>query len=345
MPKDAPLVSILIPVYNSEEWLASTIQSALNQTCRRKEIIIVDDGSTDQSLSVAKRFSSPIISVVSQENQGASAARNHAFSVSQGDYIQWLDADDLLHPNKIRLQLDEREHFPSAKMLFSSAWGRFRFRPHKAKFKPTELWCDLTPTEWLLRKMKQNIYMQTSTWLVSRELSEAAGSWNTRLSVDDDGEYFSRVLIASQGVRFVPEAKVLYRQTGCTAVSYIGQSKKKLESQFESLFLQIDYLCSLEQSDRVREACLQFLQDWFPYFYPEQQALVARMHGLASKLGGKLMRPQLSWKYAWIDKCFGFHSAKRAQIRYHQLKVSLHRACEKVLSKWESVEAINAWQN
>src|SRR5258708_4364352 len=99
-----PLVSILIPAYNAQKWIVATIESAIAQTWGRKEIIIVDDGSTDQTLAVARRFASKDILVVTQKNQGASAARNHAFSLSQGDYIQWLDADDLLSANKIAKQ-------------------------------------------------------------------------------------------------------------------------------------------------------------------------------------------------------------------------------------------------
>ena len=95
------LVSILIPAFNAEAWIGDTIRSALAQTWQRKEIIIVDDGSTDETLAIARRFASKELVVVGQENQGAAAARNHAFSLSQGDYIQWLDADDLLSPDKL----------------------------------------------------------------------------------------------------------------------------------------------------------------------------------------------------------------------------------------------------
>ena len=66
------------------------------------------------------------------------------------------------------------------------------YRYYKAEFISTALWCDLPPVEWLLRKMGQNSYMQTATWLVSRELTELAGMWNTELLGDDDGEYFCR---------------------------------------------------------------------------------------------------------------------------------------------------------
>src|ERR1041385_4381684 len=94
-----PLVSILIPAYNAEQWIGDAIRSAIDQTWDHKEIIVVDDGSTDRTLAAAKRFESPLVRVVSQKNQGAAAARNLAFSLSKGDYIQWLDADDLLAPD------------------------------------------------------------------------------------------------------------------------------------------------------------------------------------------------------------------------------------------------------
>ena len=106
--------------------------------------------------------------------------------------------------------------------------------------------------------------MQTATWLVSRELSEAAGPWDTRLLGDDDGEYFCRVLLASDGVRFVPEAKVYYRGPGVAfrSLSYIGRSDRKLEAHWLSMRLHIDYLRSLEDSERVRDACLTYLQNF-----------------------------------------------------------------------------------
>src|SRR5208282_807303 len=129
-----PLVSILIPAYNAEAWIADTIRSALAQTWPRKEIIVVDDGSTDGTLAAAKRFESEGILVVAQPNQGAAAARNKAYSLCSGDYIQWLDADDLLSPDKIAKQMEVAERYPGKRILFSSGWAHFLYRPAKAKF-------------------------------------------------------------------------------------------------------------------------------------------------------------------------------------------------------------------
>jgi len=331
-----PLVSILIPAFNAQEWIADTIRSAIAQTWPLKEIIVIDDGSTDQTLMIARRFESSWVRVVTQKNQGAAAARNKAYSLSQGDYIQWLDADDLLAPDKIVRQMEVLDQCRSNRTLLSSAWGKFMYRYYRAEFTPTALWCDLSPVEWLLRKMGQNLYMQPATWLVSRELSEAAGPWNTQLLVDDDGEYFCRVLLASDGVRFVPEAKVYYRASGFNSLSYIGQSDRKLEAQWSSMQLHIGYLRSLEDSERVRIACLKFLQNWLMCFYPERLDIVKQFDQMAKDLGGRLEVPRLSWKYSWIQAVFGWRPAKRAQLFLPGVRFSVVRYWDKALFRFEN---------
>src|SRR5205823_13688818 len=160
----APLISILIPAYNAEPWIADTIRSALAQTWPRKEIVVVDDGSTDQTLQVARQFALRDVCVVTQENQGASVARNEALQLSQGDYIQWLDADDLLSPDKIAKQMQLALADPTNRLLLSSPWGYFMYRASRAQFLPTPLWCDLPPVEWLLRNIGHNLQMYTATW-------------------------------------------------------------------------------------------------------------------------------------------------------------------------------------
>jgi glycosyltransferase involved in cell wall biosynthesis len=330
-----PRVSILIPAYNAERWLADTLRSARAQTWPRKEIIVVDDGSTDRTLSVARQFASREISVVSQSNAGAATARNTAFSLCQGDYIQWLDADDLLAPDKIAKQIEALERRASSRTLLSSAWGSFGYRVSHAEFRPTALWCDLSPTEWLLRKLAQSSYLMNACWLVSRELSNAAGPWDTRLSLDDDGEYFCRVLLGSDGVRFVPEAKTYYRRASFGSLSNVGRSGRKLESQLRSSRLQIKYLRALEDSKRTRAAGVKELQQSLIYFHPERPDLVAQMDQLAAELGGRLERPRLQWIYAWLQKLFGWRVAKRAQFLFPMLKHSLLRSWDKALYRLE----------
>jgi hypothetical protein len=187
--------------------------------------------------------------------------------------------------------------------------------------------------------MEHNLHMQTATWLVSREITQAAGPWDTSLLGDDDGEYFCRVLLQSDGVRFVPEAKVFYRIAGPTSLSYIGHSSQKMEAQFRSMQLHIAYLRSLEDSDRVRAVCVQYLQNWLFNFYPERLDIVNDAQRLAGDLGGALRPPSVSWKYAWIRTLFGWGPAKRAQVLMPRIRWSLVRA-------WDSAlfHAQNRWR-
>jgi glycosyltransferase involved in cell wall biosynthesis len=331
-----PLVSILITAYNAEQWLAYTLQSAIAQTWPRKEIIVVDDGSRDRTAEVAQRFSSKGVAVVSTENHGLSAAANHAIQLSQGDYIQMLDSDDLLAPDKIERQLAALYEYDSKRILLSSPWAYFFYRTRNARFVRNSLCQDLSPVEWLLRKMSERLHMGNSTWLMSRELAEATGPWDTHLHYDQDGEYFARALVASEGTRFVPGTGIFYRCSPASRVSYIGNSDKKKDSLLLSMKRHIQYLQSLEDSERVRSACLTYMQNWYMAFYPERPDLVAELQALAAHLQGHLTEPRLRWKYAWMKPLFGWKFAKWAQNSLPQFKASCARSFDKVMFKLES---------
>ena len=277
--------------------------------------------------------------MVSTENRGLSAAVNHAFRLSQGDYIQELDADDLLAPDKIERQLAALRESDSRRILLSSPWAYFYYRTRGARFIHTSLCQDLSPVEWLLRKMGEHLHMQNATWLVSRELAEAAGPWDTRLHYDQDGEYFCRVLLASEGTRFVPGTGIFYRLNGWNRISYIGNSDKKKDSLLLSMKLHVQYLRSLEESERVRKACLTYLQTWYLDFYPERPDIVAEIHALAAQLQGRVEVPRFRWKYAWMKPIFGWKAAKWAQGTLPEMKSHLARGWDRAMFKLESRQA------
>lgn len=326
------LVSILIPAYNAEKWIAKTIESAISQTWPKKEIIVVDDGSTDQSLQIMKRMESKIIKIISQNNKGASAARNKALEFAQGDCIQWLDSDDLLASDKISRQLNSFALDRNSRVLLSSSFGSFYSRPEKARFTSTSLWNDLTPIEWLCRKYNENAWMSNAAWLVSRKLTEMAGPWNENLSLDDDGEYFGRVICASEQIKFVKEAKSYYRVGNARSLSH-SVSDKALSSLFLSMNLNIDALRALEDSERTRSACLKYLQTWLIYFYPEQKEILQRVNAIARELGGELNLPEVRWKYWIIRKVFGWKIGKMAEQKIPMFKEIIRSTWDKLLFK------------
>ncbi len=325
-------VSILIPAYNAEKFIQDTMLSAINQTWSNKEIIVIDDGSSDATLQIAKSLESANVKVVSQNNTGVCGARNKALTLAQGDYIQWLDADDLLHPEKIARQLESVPAERDSLTLLTSAWGKFFHIPEKAKFVPDSLWQDLEPLEWILARFNDNVWMNPTVWLVSRRLTELAGPWDERLtkSGDDDGEYICRVVAASKGVKFVRDALCYYRIGTPGSLNWnMETSKKNLEPLFLSLNLALDHLLGMENSDRTRKACIQHLQTFLPYFIPDQDNLVAKLNHRAEELGGELV-PPFSWKYYLFEKTLGSKTT-------HKLKTNWRIAKLLAQSRWEKM--------
>jgi glycosyltransferase involved in cell wall biosynthesis len=324
------LVSILIPAFNAEKWIKQTIESAMDQTWPDKEIIVVDDGSIDNTLKIAKAYESDSIRIVTQANKGASAARNNAYKLAKGGYIQWLDADDLLAPDKIAKQMKAAEFVSSRLVVFSGTHGVFYHRLKKAAFFPNALWQDLSPLDWLMLNTSLNIWLSPAVWLVSRSMTEKAGPWDERLSMDDDGEYFARVVAASDDVRFIRESKCFYRQSSFRQVSR-DFSEKALESLFLSATMRIRALLSLEESERTRGAGVQMLQGIFKVFYPDRIDLVRRIRALAGELGGELAPPRLGWRATLLQRYLGPRRGKKLMSSLRSLRMQAAVNWDKLL--------------
>jgi glycosyltransferase involved in cell wall biosynthesis len=321
------LVSILIPAYNAAAWLPAAIESVRRQTWTRREVVVVDDGSTDETLRVARSFESASVRVLSQANRGAAGARNAALSLAQGDYIQWLDADDILHPDKITEQMKAADDGATSRTLMTCAWGRFFSSTEHARFSPNALWQTLAPAEWILSKFSHNAFMFPATWLVSRRLVDAAGPWDERLTLDDDGEYMCRLVAASDAVRFVPAARCYYRIGNASSLSW-RKSDKALDSAHLSMKLCVARLLAMEDSDRARSACLRFIGDVQPLYYPERPDLVADSQALAQSLGCELPLPMERPHFRLFRQVFGFQAAKATRSRLARLRMQAARLAE-----------------
>jgi hypothetical protein len=184
--------------------------------------------------------------------------------------------------------------------------------------------------------MQQNIFMQTAAWLVSRELTERAGPWDTALSTNDDGEYFCRVLLESENVKFVRDARVLYRMSGGNSLSHIGLSPKKQESNFRSIQLQIAHLRAREDSERVRRACLNQLRTSLS-LAPARTDIACLAVQLAAELGGELHLPTslLSRKYSLVETVCGLEVAIRVQAFVRLLRYSTARRVDKLRYRFD----------
>ena len=137
-----PLVSILIPCYNAERWIAQAIESALAQTWAAKEVIVVDDGSTDRSLEIIQSFGDRIRSEAGK-HRGGNATRNRLLELARGQWVQYLDADDYLLPEKVAHQMEFRVAHPDANIIFGPIflehWSEREVRRDRAMEGPVAL--------------------------------------------------------------------------------------------------------------------------------------------------------------------------------------------------------------
>src|ERR1039457_63102 len=175
-------VSILIPAYNAGRWIGSALQSALDQSWPKIEIIVVDDGSTDQTLAVAKRYESAKVKVMRQENRGAAAARNTALREAQGDFLQYLDADDLLSPDKIQEQLILLRANPDYLSVSSAVYFFDGQDPDSGLVERSGAVDTDDPVQWLMQLLGSDGPTRTvpyGAWLTPRSLAERAGPWMT----------------------------------------------------------------------------------------------------------------------------------------------------------------------
>lgn len=247
---NGPLVSIIIPAYNSGKYLAACIHSALAQTWQHKEIIVVDDGSTDDSLQLARQFETARVKVISRENGGAAAARNTGLRSANGDYIQFLDADDLLAPGKIEAQLAALEG--SQTHLAIGPTIHFNDGDEPENGLQVEEWFykdHADPVDFLLKLYAGDDTLRgyggmvaVHSWLTPRELIDKAGPWNENLSLDDDGEFFCRVVLASEGVRFSPAGINYYRKFINSQTLSAQKSRAATESAITAIDLKYSHL-------------------------------------------------------------------------------------------------------
>lgn len=203
-----PQVSVVIPTYNNAAYLPQTIASALAQEHASHEVVVVDDGSTDETQDVLAPYRDRI-RVVRQENAGVSAARNHGLRLARGEYIVFLDGDDLLLPGKLRTQVALLEERADVGYVHSG-WHRIDENgQHLGTVEPWHTAPELSLENWLIRKP---VFM--GAMLIRRDWIERGGGFDVSLPQGEDLKlFFQMVLLGCQGA-WVRQPTVCYRQHG-----------------------------------------------------------------------------------------------------------------------------------
>lgn len=322
-----PLVSIIIPVYNAGKYLKQTILSAIDQSWPNTEILIVDDGSTDNSVEIAQQFIGPNVFVFTQENKGASAARNLGFSKSAGKYIQFLDADDILSRDKIAVQAEALEQSPGAIAVCSTVHfkdgGTHKLATPSANddafIYTTNNVVDFLINLWGGNNFKAGM-IQPNAWLTPSDIIERNGPWNEELTLNDDGEFFARMILNSKGI-IKTGGLNYYRKYPSSKQNLSSQKKREdLQSALKALQLKKQYLFSYTNSEPAKKTFYRLFTELSVMCYQTDAAVYAEAcrelsylptYDYTVVLGGRVINT--------IAGIFGWRFAKKMQLWHSKI--------------------------
>lgn len=325
MSNSRPLVSVVIPAYKAEQLIAETLASVRDQQYEPLEVFVIDDGSTDHTAKVAREFASSVIKVIEQKNSGACVARNLGLSLSKGKYIQFLDADDVLSPDKIASQVEILEQNPGC--LGVSPTVHFMHGEEYRKMMPRDesFWIHDTddPVEFLLRLYGGDgprWMVQTSAWLTPKAITDAIGPWNEKLLLDQDGEYFARAVLASKGIRTTGGINYYRRFFHGGSISGKANRRENLESAILALNLKAEYLGKHTRSERYRQAMATLYMEIAVNAYPRFPDLVKFCEEAVARTGKNPDIPVLGGAIIEMTKkIFGWKRAKDFRRLIHSL--------------------------
>ena len=299
-----PLVSIGIPSYNAERWIEGSVRSALAQTWPEKEVIVVDDGSTDGTLGILDKFGEAI-RVGRAPHGGANRARNLIREAARGEWVQYLDADDYLRPEKIERQLSQAGA-EEADIIYSPVlveqWRNGS--PLTPEVEPLDATVDL-PTQLLRWQLPQ-----TSGALWRKTALEAIGGWDENpTQLCDEHDCYFRALKAGRRFLFAPEANAVYR---------IWSEQTRSHSQGREVIASRTALCEAlrewmtargEWKPEHRKALGQSLLEMARHLASQDLRAGAQYHA-ARKQEVWLAGPAAPPTYRLVYRGFGFRAAE-----------------------------------
>ncbi|OAB27870.1 Glycosyl transferase family 2 [Flavobacterium fryxellicola] len=227
-----PLISIIIPSYNREKLISETLDSVLEQTYTNWECIIIDDRSTDSTIMILDDYSNRdnrfiTITKPLELKQGASVSKNLGLQIARGEYIQFLDSDDVLAENKLEKQIEtlKNENEKTISVCITSTFRQINDeiileydRKDYRNFNNSESYFDIVG--------EMGGYYAPESFLISKALVNFSGYWNESLTLNDDGEFFFRIIYNSNKIFFNKDTFVRHRDKTGNNLSMLNSFQK-----------------------------------------------------------------------------------------------------------------------
>lgn len=296
------LVSILIPCFNAEPWIKKSIESALSQTYPHKEVIVADDGSTDQSLDIIKTFGS-LIRYESLPHGGGNKTRNRLLELSRGEWIQYLDADDYLLPDKIEKQVEYLNRDSSMDVLFGPVLVEYgdSGKPEISEIpEPHDPWILLA--KWKLPQTGSPLWKKTALIDV--------GGWKADQPCCQEHELYLRLLMANKRFQYFESSGAVYCWRDSTVsrldVARTYENRLKIKDRMEAYLKENEILTPLRRQalNQAKLDCARIIWQWDPV-HAEQ--IASSIEKTDYQL---IFNNHYSFLYRWMFRTFGFSVAE-----------------------------------
>lgn len=315
------LVSVIIPCFNAERWIQEAIDSSLNQTYSNTEVIVIDDGSTDNSLKIIQSYGDRIV-FDSDNNQGGNVARNKGLAFAKGTYIQFLDADDYILPQKI-----ERQVYSAKQTGADVIYGDWRHKRHlpdgSAVLEDVQISGEQSD---ILESLLSDWWVSPACLLFKRSIIDKVGGWDEAMQAGQDRDFLLSVVMHGAKVVYQPGCYSVYRRYGNITVStkskerYLSNHLKILEKCTKRLtsnnLLTPKYERALAQSYFLIARGYLNLNSELYYKYLDQ----------ALTLDPKF-KPKITDRTLWynaVQNLLGFRRTERLTLFLKNLKKTTH---------------------
>lgn len=274
-----PQVTIIIPTYNRSSFLGETLESVLEQTYKDWECIVVDDGSLDYTTELMEFFcerDSRIKFTTRPPNsiKGANTCRNYGFALSKGNFIQYLDSDDLISPNKLEEQVNLLDRNSLA--ISTTKWGVFTHGDGNL-YQDLKSYKDYDDAGEFLRNMYKSYgYFPPNAYLIPRDLIKKAGGWNEYLRINQDGEFMTRIICNCEAFYFAQDSFALYRASRPDSTSVI--TRENIFDHYQCLKLIDSYLKirfkdeEISEFENVKRQAFYRIPDELSFIYKNDKA-------------------------------------------------------------------------
>jgi glycosyltransferase involved in cell wall biosynthesis len=321
------LVTVIIPAFNAENYIADCLESVFNQSYSNLEIIVINDGSTDSTHSILESMSDKRLIVFHQTNSGCSSAKNLGLFHAHGDYIQYLDADDLLSSDKIEKQVFALRTSKNTIAVCRTCIFQRDINIIEGEIDTLMLRKEGTGLQFLLRLFGADGrfgMVQPNAYLIPKEIANKVGGWNIDISPspDEDGEYFTRALLVADHVIFTEGINYYRKINNNKSLSQV-YSLQRVSNLLNTIELKFSHVFSVKRN-RLTQRLFLYNVSQFAYQF-------ALLYPVVVDYSEKTLRNNGFKKFKFLNNStmnflvffFGNKLAINLLVLYRKLRVSI----------------------